>query len=134
MKFSTRTTYALRALLCLAKTKEGSLSLTVIAKQEKLSAKYLEAIFSDLKKAGLVKSAQGSHGGYQLSKKPAQISVLMVTEAIGEQTKAFHCSTKDGKIYCQAGCSCGVNLVMAKVNQSIKLTLSKIKLADLIKN
>lgn len=133
MKFSTRTTYALRALLCLAKADQGGLSLAVIAKQEKLSAKYLEAIFSDLKKAGLVKSVQGAHGGYQLTKKPTQISVLMVTEAIGEQMKAFHCSTKDGKIYCQANCSCGVNLVMAKVNQSIKTTLSKIKLAELIK-
>ncbi len=133
MKFSTKTTYALRALLCLAKANQDSLSLAVIAKQEKLSAKYLEAIFADLKKAGLVKSVQGARGGYQLAKSPKLISVLMVTEAIGEQLNAFHCFTKNGKIYCQAGCACGVNLVMAKVNQSIKTTLSKIKLAELIK-
>ncbi len=133
MKFSTRTTYALRALLCLSKANKDSLSLALIAKQEKLSVKYLEAIFADLKKAGLVKSVQGSRGGYQLAKTPAQISVLMVTEAIGEQFKAFHCSSKDGKIYCQAGCSCGVNLVMTKVDQAIRTTLSKIKLTELIK-
>lgn len=133
MKFSTRTTYALRALLCLAKADKAGLSLTAIAKSEKLSAKYLEAIFADLKKAGLVKSVQGARGGYQLAKKPAQISVLMVTEAIGEQLKAFHCSTKNGKIYCQAGCSCGVNLVMTKVNQSIRATLNRIKLNELLR-
>ena len=133
MKFSTKTTYALRALLRLIKTSPESMSLSSIAKQEKLSLKYLEAIFADLKKAGLVKSEQGARGGYRLAKSATKISVLLVTEAIGEELKAFHCSSKDGKIYCQAGCSCGVNLVMTKVNQSIKETLSKIKLSELIK-
>ena len=132
MRFSTKITYALRALLYLAKADRGSVSLAVIAKQEKLSAKYLEAIFADLKKAGLVKSVQGARGGYQLAKSPKQISVLMVSEAIGELLKAFHCSTKNGKIYCQPRCACGVNMVMNKVDQSIKQTLNKIKLSELI--
>ena len=56
MKLSTRSTYGLRALSCLARQFPEGLSLGEIAETEKISLKYLEAIFAILKKEGLVTS------------------------------------------------------------------------------
>ena len=45
-----------------------------IAETQRVPPKYLELIMLDLKKAGLVKSARGPKGGYQLSRPAEQIS------------------------------------------------------------
>ncbi len=131
MKFSTRTSYALRALLCLARS-GGSLSLRAIAQTERLPLKYLEAIFADLKKAGVVRSLQGSSGGYRLTARPQQLSVLTIVSALENPKETLYCLSPNGKKYCSAGCHCGVKTVVNKLNKSIAQTLSKIKLAALI--
>ena len=79
MIFSTRSTYGLRAIINLAKQQKfGNVSLSVIAKQENISLKYLEKLFASLKKAGLVKSVKGATGGYLLAKDSKKITVYVV--------------------------------------------------------
>ncbi len=76
MKFSTRTTYGLKAVLFLAgRYAEGSVSASQIAKKENISPAYLEQILHVLKKKGLVKTLRGPQGGYVLAKKPSEISL-----------------------------------------------------------
>ena len=76
MKFSTRTIYGLKAILVLAaRHGEGLLSVSAIAKKEKISVHYLEQILNALKKKGLVKSVRGPQGGYTLAKKPSEITL-----------------------------------------------------------
>ena len=78
MKFSTRTTYGLRAMIYLARRYESteSISLAQIAKDENLSLAYLERLFALLKKAGIVLAEKGKSGGYLLSKDPKQIDIF----------------------------------------------------------
>ena len=70
-----KTRYALRSLLFLAEEHAGTpVQLARIAETQRVPPKYLELIMLDLKKAGLVKSARGPKGGYQLSRSAEQIS------------------------------------------------------------
>jgi len=134
MKFSTRATYGLRAMINLAQNNnKTSVSLSLIAKKENISLGYLEKIFSILKKANLVVSEKGSSGGYQLARDPKNIDVLEIINALEGGDPPFYCVENKGKVYCGAGCGCNVKLVFNKVEDAVKKTLKRIKLSDLTK-
>jgi len=84
MNISSRCEYACRALLELAGSAEGNLPTpsVVIAERRHIPEKYLVHILLQLKRAGLVRSMRGSHGGYILAKAPNEISLLDIVEAI----------------------------------------------------
>jgi len=111
---------------------KGSVSASSIAKDEKISIKYLERIISILKRTGLIKAAKGSAGGYSLAKNPKQINILSIVRVLEGGMSPFYCIDDKGKIYCSRKCRCGVTGVLAKVQTAINTTLEKIKLSDLI--
>lgn len=111
---------------------EESLSLGVIAKKENISLRYLEKIFSLLKKAKIIKAERGAAGGYKLIKKPEEINILEIITALEGKEPPFYCLENDGKVYCGAGCGCNVKVVFNKVEEAVKKTLKGIKLSDLI--
>lgn len=85
MKFSTRATYGLKAMLYLAERYgESAVSISQIAQDEKISAAYLEQILSRIKREGWVKSARGPRGGYVLTVKPSELKVGALLSALGE--------------------------------------------------
>jgi len=53
-----------------------------IAKRQGIPARFLEQVLHAMKKAGLVASQRGAQGGYVLSKKPTELSVAQVLEAL----------------------------------------------------
>ncbi|MFH1583017.1 MAG: Rrf2 family transcriptional regulator [Candidatus Falkowbacteria bacterium] len=133
MIFSTRSTYGLRAMINLAKRSMfGSVSLAIIAKQENISLKYLERLFANLKKAGLIKSEKGASGGYSLAKPSKQINIYDIIKTLEGELNAFHCTGEQRKIYCSSQCKCEVNEVLSKVEQAINSTLKDIKLSQLL--
>src|SRR3990167_834836 len=133
MIFSTRSTYGLRAMINLAKhAKLGSLALGAIAKEEKISLKYLERLFSNLKKASLVKAVKGASGGYALARKAKQINIYDIIKALEGEFNPFHCTGKKEKIYCNRLCNCEVTHVLSRVEQAINSTLKDIRLSQLL--
>ena len=134
MKFSTRTTYGLRAMILLAENySKGSLSLPQIADKENLSQGYLERLFVGLKKVCLVKSEKGKSGGYTLAKKPKNINILEIVSSLEGEINPFHCVSEDGTINCSNKCNCGATVVLLKVQEAITKTLKDINLEDLLK-
>ena len=133
MNFSTRTTYGLRAMIRLAGHKgPESLSLPNIAKAENISLGYLERLFADLKKNGLVKAGKGAKGGYKLSKPANKMAVYEIVKSLEGKMSPFHCLDESGKIYCKASCRCGATKVLIKVQEAVIKTLKGIKLSDLV--
>ena len=83
MKLSKKSRYGLRALIDLAVNSRTELvSLGSIAQRYDISAKYLEHVFSALRKAHIVKSMKGSQGGYFLERDPKEITVAQIVEAL----------------------------------------------------
>ena len=72
---SAKTDYAIRALLALADSPGGPVSVEALASAQQLPRKFLEAILSDLRRAGIVASQRGATGGYTLARPADQISL-----------------------------------------------------------
>jgi Rrf2 family protein len=79
---SARTDYALRALLTLAASGKPTMPGPVLAEEQDLPLKFLEAILADLRRAGLVRSRRGAVGGYGLARPAEQITVGEVVRAV----------------------------------------------------
>jgi Rrf2 family protein len=82
MRISQRGLYALRALTVLATHPTGVVKIKDIAAEEDLPGKFLEAILLDLKRARIVVSLRGAHGGYQLKRPARKISLGEVIRRI----------------------------------------------------
>lgn len=79
MKLTTRSEYGLLALIYLARHQDqGFISIETIAKAQSIPPKFLEQLMLALKRAHFLRSAKGQKGGYQLAKKPNQISLAEV--------------------------------------------------------
>lgn len=83
MNLSKKSRYGITALIDLAVyARNQCVQLSGIAERNKISVKYLEQIFSGLRRAGLVKSIKGPQGGYLLAKSPESITVADVIYAL----------------------------------------------------
>jgi Rrf2 family transcriptional regulator, cysteine metabolism repressor len=79
VKLTRRSEYALLALIHLARAKgEGYVAVAAIAEAQSLPPKFLEQLLLALKRARLVKSQKGPHGGYRLARPAEKISLAEV--------------------------------------------------------
>jgi len=104
-RLNTTVRYAVRATLLLAKHSDRPLSIKAMSEIEGLSIKYLEQLFLKLRKAGLVRSVRGMHGGYFLAKAPGKISLGDVIRAV--QTDGVYiapCTRRKGRCERQKEC------------------------------
>lgn len=131
MLFTTRIRYGIRALVELGMNYEkGPLLLKVISKKQDLSLKYLDHIFTQLKKKGIIKKIKAKKGGYLLNRPPKDITLYDIIEAI-EGINRIEC-LDDPKICKMAG-RCGVKFLWGKLNDRINEVLKGITLADFVK-
>jgi Rrf2 family cysteine metabolism transcriptional repressor len=83
MKVSLRSTYGILAAVDLAmQTGSAPIQAKAIARRQGIPARFLEQVLHAMKKAGLVSSQRGAQGGYVLSRKPADVSVAEILEAL----------------------------------------------------
>ena len=84
MELSSKSEYALLALIALADQFQGSepLQIRQIAAQQNIPDRYLEQLLATLRRSGLVRSQRGAKGGYLLAREPWQITVLEVMACI----------------------------------------------------
>lgn len=83
MKVSQRSTYGIMAAVDLAmQSGPAPIQAKSIAKRQAIPARFLEQVLHAMKKAGLVSSLRGAQGGYVLSKKPSEISLAEILEAL----------------------------------------------------
>jgi len=83
MKLSTRVRYGCRAMVDLAMhDKDGPVSLQLLAQEQRIPERYLAKIVQDLRRNGLIRSVRGAHGGYLLSRPPAQVNLLDIWQAL----------------------------------------------------
>jgi len=101
-----------------------------IAKREDISEKYLSLIVIPLRGAGLIQSVRGAHGGYRLTRKPAEITVLDILSALEGAICLVDC-VKDTK-RCSRISTCPTRDVWGMLGQKISETLSSVTLADLV--
>ena len=132
MMISTRSRYALRALIDLARHYNGTpVLLKDIAGREGISQRYLENIFTRLRSAGILKSSKGRNGGFYPARTPEQICLLDIVESLENNTSV--CSCIDEPERCGKSDRCVSREAWAAVNESFRRSLASVCLSDLIK-
>ena len=142
MMFSTKAEYGVRVMAHLAH-REGDaapISLTSIAEAEGLPLAYLEHLAARLRRADLVESRRGAHGGYTLARPAAEITMAEVVRALEGDIAPIECITAgpDGHLVCvregEPGHEpCPTKLLWTRVQGSIVRTLTDMTLADLVR-
>jgi Rrf2 family cysteine metabolism transcriptional repressor len=134
IRFSTRGEYGIRMMMDLARNHgHGPLPLSEIARHEALSATYLEQLVGRLRKAGLLVSHHGAHGGYELTRPPAEITVGEVMRVLEGPISPQICATEgEHDLLCERQVYCGANLVWERVRDSVAQALDSLTLADLV--
>jgi Rrf2 family protein len=86
VRVSTKTRYGVRAVFDIAFHGQGQPGVAAqakdIARRQEIPLRYLEQIFQDLRRAGLVESKRGPRGGYYLKRDPAEITLADVVHAL----------------------------------------------------
>lgn len=132
MKVTTRSRYAIRALyaLALAGGDKTPVSLKKVSEMESISMKYLERLFSNLMKAGIVNSVRGIYGGYIFSKPLNEITLLDVVEVMDGVIKPVDCVEEEEG--CDRSRDCSINWIWFDLKNIIENYLSKITFYDLV--
>ena len=129
MRLTTRSRYAVTALLDLALHGGGPVALADIAARQGISAAYLEQLLARVRRGGLVTGVRGPGGGYRLAVPPAGLSVAAILDAVDDATDATSCG---GAGDCQGGALCLTHGLWEDLSVSIREFLEGVTLADLI--
>lgn len=145
MMFSTKAEYGIRVMVHLARRDGESgepapISLGSIADAEGLPLAYLEHLVQRLRRAGLVESRRGAHGGYSLARGARDITMAEVVQALEGEIAPIECITEDseGALVCARDGEpghdpCPTKLLWTRVQGSIVRTLRDMTLADLVR-
>jgi Rrf2 family protein len=107
-----------------------------LAELHGVSPTYLAKQLQALSRAELVHSAQGKSGGYVLTRKPAEITVLDVVEAVEGPVPTFVCTEirQRGPLAAPPeACTtpCAINRTMLAADRAWRAALREVTIADL---
>ncbi|QEK12101.1 Rrf2 family transcriptional regulator [Crassaminicella thermophila] len=133
MKLSTKGRYGVKAMFELALSYgDGPIALNSIADKQNLSVHYLEQLFSNLRKAGLVKSVRGAQGGYILARKPEDITVGDIIRTLEGPLAPAECVIENDSKECYKADYCVTRTIWEKIRDSINNVVDSITLQDMI--
>ena len=139
MIFSSKAEYGVRLMVELGRqSPEQPTSLKAIADAEGLPLAYLEQVVARLRRADLVMSARGAHGGYWLARDPAEITMYDVVGALEGPIAPMECFVHDHteRVLCShqpdAGRGCATKLLWTRVQGGIIRSLQTTTLAELV--
>ena len=97
VKLSSKGRYAVRALFDIAFYNEGRpTQVKDIAERQAIPPRFLEQIFQDLKRAGIVGSKRGPQGGYLLARPAKEIPLGEVIQVIEGPVALGEAPTRSG--------------------------------------
>jgi len=130
---SQRGRYALKALLNIARGNGELRHVALIAEEERIPRKFLEAIMSDLRRAGLVRSTRGTMGGYQLARPADLITFAEVMRATDGPLSLLPCVSRNFYQRCD-DCvderTCALRRLFSEVRDAVTGILDNRTLAD----
>lgn len=125
-----KTDYAIRCVLHLAENYGKTVMVNEIAKAREIPKSFLAKILQRLAKAGIVESLRGVKGGFRLARKPSDINLLDVVEAM-EGTVAMNICAVDKKM-CGFSSTCVVHPLWVDVRKDVEDRLRQWDFARLL--
>lgn len=133
MKVSSRSEYALRAVLDLARHPgTRPVQAKVIARRQRIPLHYLEQILRQLARAGLVKSVRGPGGGYLLARRQEEITVGDIVRVTSGPIQPYPCLPVGGsRQRCAQESECPVESVWRETGELLARFFDSIAIGEL---
>ena len=129
MKLSTKGRYGARAALELAlRYGSGPVMVRQIAASQDISVRYLEHILNALRASSIVKSTRGARGGYELTRKPSEITLGEIVRSLEGPLDIVSC-TKGRD--CERISECIMIDIWEEVKEAIEHVIDSITLEDM---
>jgi Rrf2 family iron-sulfur cluster assembly transcriptional regulator len=131
---TTKGRYALRATITLAKLSDNSkmVSINTLSEEEGISSLFLEQIFFNLRKAGIVKSIRGPGGGFLFNRPLDSISIKEILDAAGEELTVLPCDRQVSE--CDRISDCITHKFIISVTDKVNEYLESITMRMLLEN
>jgi Rrf2 family protein len=137
--FSSKAEYGVRLMVELGRQlPDQPTSLKALADAEGLPLAYLEQVVARLRRAELVMSARGAHGGYWLARPADEITMYEVVSALEGAIAPMDCfvSEHTERVLCShepdSGRGCATKLLWTRVQGGIMRSLQTTTLAELV--
>ena len=133
MQLTTKTEYAIRALIELAqRSGEKPMAIREICQKQNLPVKYTEQLFRKLKHHEIIKSIKGSLGGYILASPPEAITLKEIMIAVEEGFGGPICSGKHGSREFCSGEPCSFLNMWEKITTDMDGYFTRIRLSSFL--
>jgi Rrf2 family protein len=109
---------------------EGPILLKDIAARPGISGKYLSNLARPLKGAGLINSVRGSHGGYELTKEPGNVTVKEIYELLEGDSIILDCI--GNKCICTQNSLCPAREMWSSLQKNIFDFMETVTLQNLV--
>jgi len=128
MRFSMKTEYGFRAILELAANGgRGALQSAEIARRQGIPGPFLDQVLMTLRRAGMVNSTRGPHGGHVLARRPEDIRLDEVIDSLegnGREGRQDDANNGDSRVLAQ---------VSEKAEQAAREVFAAHTLADCLR-
>jgi len=126
---STRSRYGLRFLIDLAQRgADGPIDLGSIAARQGIPETYLAKLVVPLRNAGVIRSARGAKGGYELARSPDEIAVMEVVEVLEGRSSLLECT--DRPELCARSADCPTLPIWTGLEKAVRDYLSGVSVGD----
>jgi len=134
MKLTAKARYAVMAVTDIAVNSDGrAVSLSDISVRQDISLSFLEQMFGQLRKSGIVDSIRGANGGYILAKPIDEIQLGSVMRAVDEEVHTKRCDRLESGLSCTGkGTKCLSHDLWQAMEDHIEGFFSAISIQDVI--
>jgi Rrf2 family protein len=132
MNITRETDYAVRCVLRLSETPDEVVMADDLAAVTSVSKPFLAKILQKLTKAGIVRSFRGVKGGFRLTRRPKDITLLDVIEAIEGAISMNKCVVDQR--FCELHETCTVHPVWVGIRTSVEELLKGYNFEFLVSN
>lgn len=130
MKLSTKGRYGARAALELAvRYGSGPVMVRQIAESQNISVRYLEHILNTLRASNIVISKRGAKGGYELARKPQQITLGEIIRSLEGPLDIAPCTVGHD---CERLSKCIMVEIWGDVKTAIEKVIDSVTLTDMV--
>lgn len=129
MRLTTKGRVAVSAMGDLAARRgRGPVPLATMSERQKVSVSYLEHLFGNLRRHGLVSATRGPGGGYMLGRDAATISVADIVRAV----ESMDSDAAAGSVAARSGQSCTTPELWASLNRCMLEFLENVSLLSIV--
>jgi len=106
------------------------LGVAEIARRQHIPERFLEQIFGELRRANVIESRRGAHGGYRFAMPTEEISVLDIVEILDGEIRPARCSA-GGVCYIVDAPLCATSKVWDEAREALENVFGRYSIAAL---